>query len=61
MFSSWKKTIDLAASLLAARKIPTTIVDGSKTLSQREAALNRFRKDPNISVLLMTFGTGAVG
>ncbi|KAB2568930.1 DNA repair protein rad8 [Lasiodiplodia theobromae] len=31
------------------------------TLTERQTALERFRKDSNVNVLLMTLGTGAVG
>ncbi|KAK0622252.1 putative ATP-dependent helicase C23E6.02 [Lasiodiplodia hormozganensis] len=31
------------------------------TLAERQTALERFRKDSNVNVLLMTLGTGAIG
>ncbi|KAF9638059.1 hypothetical protein BFW01_g8956 [Lasiodiplodia theobromae] len=61
VFSCWKKTIHLAGSFLAAHGISTVTVDGSMTLTERQTALERFRKDSNVNVLLMTLGTGAVG
>lgn len=61
VFSCWKKTIRLAGSFLATYGIPTAMVDGSITLAERQAALEKFRKDPKTNVLLMTLGTGAVG
>ncbi|KAF2815321.1 uncharacterized protein BDZ99DRAFT_378623 [Mytilinidion resinicola] len=61
VFSSWKKSIKLAASYLTAHNIPVCVVDGSMTLPERRSQILRFQQDPTIPALLMTLGTGAVG
>lgn len=61
VFSSWKKSIQLASSCLTAHSIPNCVVDGSMTLPERRQQLLLFQHDANIPALLMTLGTGAVG
>ncbi|OCL02710.1 hypothetical protein AOQ84DRAFT_304166, partial [Glonium stellatum] len=61
VFSAWKKSLDLVARLLAAKNILFTTIDGSLSLPHRSKVLLNFQKDPEIKILLMTLGTGAVG
>jgi SWI/SNF-related matrix-associated actin-dependent regulator of chromatin subfamily A3 len=61
VFSAWKKSLDLVACLFSIKAIPFAIVDGSLPLPERRKALSSFKSDPDIKVLLMTLGTGAVG
>jgi SWI/SNF-related matrix-associated actin-dependent regulator of chromatin subfamily A3 len=61
VFSSWKTTIQLLAAFLNTHEIKASIVEGSMSVSQRKKEIEKFQQNPDISVLLMTFGTGAVG
>ncbi|KAF2467496.1 uncharacterized protein BDR25DRAFT_374811 [Lindgomyces ingoldianus] len=61
IFSSWKKSIKLAASYLAAHNVPVCVVDGSMTLPERRSKILQFQQDSRVPALLMTLGTGAVG
>ncbi|RYP14627.1 hypothetical protein DL765_006242 [Monosporascus sp. GIB2] len=47
--------------MLRERRIPCLRIDGRVSFSDRSEILTRFRGDPSISVLLMSFETGAVG
>ncbi|KAF1840938.1 uncharacterized protein K460DRAFT_389454 [Cucurbitaria berberidis CBS 394.84] len=61
VFSFWKRSLDIAGSLLKERNIPFLRVDGSLLFSKRRIILSQFETQPDIPVLLMTLGTGAVG
>jgi SWI/SNF-related matrix-associated actin-dependent regulator of chromatin subfamily A3 len=61
IFSSWKKTLNVVATLLTADEIPFVQIDGSFSIPERTRALATFEQNPQVSVLLMTFGTGALG
>ena len=61
IFSFWKKTLHIIASLFTHRGLPFVLIDGSVALADRTKSLTRFKNDPSIPVLLMTLGTGAVG
>lgn len=61
VFSSWKKTLDLIACLFEARGIPYVCIDGSLSLPERARFLSDFHTKPDVTVLLMTLGTGALG
>src|SRR5262249_20133748 len=61
VFSSWKKSVTIIASLLEASSILYSIVEGSMSVSERKRQLLRFEQDPDTSVLLMTLGTGSTG
>jgi hypothetical protein len=62
VFSVWKRTLDLAQGLFTANGIHYGRVDGSiSTTSQRRRILFDFQRNPEMRVLLMTLGTGAVG
>ncbi|KAH0562511.1 hypothetical protein GP486_002803 [Trichoglossum hirsutum] len=54
-------TIHIIASLFTAVGIPFGLIDGSMSLPERRKVLDRFQRDPETPVLLMTLGTGAVG
>jgi SWI/SNF-related matrix-associated actin-dependent regulator of chromatin subfamily A3 len=36
-------------------------IEGSVSVEQRRVAIGRFKRDPNIRIMLLTLGTGAVG
>lgn len=61
VISSWKRSLDLVGRLLEAKGIPSVRIDGSQPLSERRRVLSTFHMKPNVTVLLMTLGTGAVG
>jgi SNF2 family DNA or RNA helicase len=61
IFSCWTRSLDLVAHHLQQQQIAFTRIDGSYTLSQRKKILEIYDSDPDVRVLLMTTGTGAVG
>ncbi|KAK2789973.1 hypothetical protein FQN52_005781 [Onygenales sp. PD_12] len=62
VFSSWTSHLDLIEIALDDNGINTfTRLDGSMTLKQRSAALEAFRDDNNVTILLATLGAGGVG
>ncbi|QDT66562.1 DEAD/DEAH box helicase [Calycomorphotria hydatis] len=63
LFSQWTKTLDWINEKLLER-IPEAnplIYHGGVPTKQREPILDRFKHDPNSHLLLMSYGTGAVG
>ncbi|KAM3069738.1 hypothetical protein ACMFMG_010447 [Clarireedia jacksonii] len=61
VFSSWKKTLDLAAVLLKSTGLHYSIIHGGLGLKIRLKVLDEFRSPKGPNILLMTLGTGAVG
>ena len=61
VFSTWKKSLELVARLLAVKNIPFVSVDGSVSLKDRKNVLLDFQENSTTAVLLMTLGTGAMG
>ncbi|KAF4969855.1 hypothetical protein FSARC_3013 [Fusarium sarcochroum] len=61
VFSSWRDTLDILARMLFANGIGFMQVDGRNPLTGRTELLSRFRKNPNVRVLLISINTGAVG
>ncbi|KAH7330240.1 SNF2 family N-terminal domain-containing protein [Rhexocercosporidium sp. MPI-PUGE-AT-0058] len=61
VFSYWTLTLDLLETLLARNNIRSVRIDGRVGYEQRLAALESFRNDPEVSVLLMSIQTGSVG
>lgn len=59
LFSQWTKTIDWLEPRLAA--FNPLVYHGGVPTAKREPILARFKDDPNAHVLLMSYGTGAVG
>ncbi len=59
LFSQWTKTIDWMAPKL--REFNPLIYHGGVPTKQREPILAKFKEDPNAHILLMSYGTGAVG
>jgi SNF2 family DNA or RNA helicase len=59
LFSQWTKTIDwLAPKLKVANPL---IYHGGVPTAKREPILHQFKHDPKSHLLLMSYGTGAVG
>ncbi|KAF2116188.1 SNF2 family N-terminal domain-containing protein [Lophiotrema nucula] len=61
IFSFWKKTLDAIADIFTASGIPFHRIHGSLSARRRADVLADFEINPYIKVLLITFGTGAVG
>ncbi|KAK1758206.1 SNF2 family N-terminal domain-containing protein [Echria macrotheca] len=62
IFSVWKGTLDIVGEMLNAKGVAYSRVDGSvSTMTKRKGILLDFQRRPNLRVLLMTLGTGAVG
>ncbi|GKU05995.1 unnamed protein product [Fusarium langsethiae] len=61
VFSSWRDTLDIFATILLSEDIPFVQVDGRNPLLGRTELLSRFRQDPSVKVLLISINTGAVG
>jgi len=61
VFSTWKKSLELVARLLAVKDIPFVSVDGSISLKHRRKVLLDFQENSATTILLMTLGTGAMG
>jgi SWI/SNF-related matrix-associated actin-dependent regulator of chromatin subfamily A3 len=61
VFSSWKKSLDIASAMLEGKDISFLRVDGSVPFKKRRNILKSFQTDQDARVLLMTLGTGAEG
>jgi SNF2 family DNA or RNA helicase len=59
VFSQWVETLGTIASRLS--RFHPVQYHGRIPTSQRDAVLERFRQDPKSSVILMSYGAGAVG
>ncbi|KAI0530449.1 SNF2 family N-terminal domain-containing protein [Xylaria digitata] len=61
IFSGWTSTLDLLSYLFKQERIPYLRVDGRTSYAERSKNLKIFKDDPQVPVLLMSIGTGAVG
>jgi SWI/SNF-related matrix-associated actin-dependent regulator of chromatin subfamily A3 len=61
VFSVWRKTLDIAAQLCDGANVRHVRIDGSVPQAQRQQALHDFTTKPEVTALLMTLGTGALG
>ena len=61
VFSFWTSTLDLVESGLKNVSIACVRFDGQGSQKQRQAAIDSFRSDPDVRVMLLTFSCGAVG
>lgn len=62
IFSSWTSHLDLIEIALADNGMDGfTRLDGTMTLKNRNKALDTFRDDPSVTILLVTLGAGGVG
>ena len=59
LFSQWTKPLDFMAERL--ERFGTLVYHGGIPTKQREPILDQFKHDPNSHLLLMSYGTGAVG
>jgi SNF2 family DNA or RNA helicase len=60
LFSQWTKTIDWLKERLPS-DCGSLVYHGGVPTKQREPILKQFKEDPNSHLLLMSYGTGAVG
>ena len=60
VFSFWTSTLDLIA-LALKDCVRLTQLDGRLSTNERSAALTEFNEDPNVTVMLLSIGCGAVG
>ena len=63
LFSQWTKSLDWIRDRMAERvpECGTLIYHGGVPTKQREPILSKFKDDPGSHLLLMSYGTGAVG
>ena len=61
MFSQWTSHLDLIQYAFEANNITYTRLDGSLSRKARGAALENFREDPDIQVILVSIGAGGLG
>lgn len=62
VFSTWTSHLDLIEIALKDNNITSyTRLDGTMTLPARNRALDTFREDDNVTILLATIGAGGVG
>ncbi|KAK3330846.1 P-loop containing nucleoside triphosphate hydrolase protein [Apodospora peruviana] len=61
VFASWRMTLDLVEVGLSQTGIRYVRFDGKVQQKQRHAIIEKFRKDPTVTVFLLTLSCGAVG
>ncbi|WQF88244.1 Putative helicase, P-loop containing nucleoside triphosphate hydrolase, SNF2-like domain superfamily [Colletotrichum destructivum] len=61
VFSTWRMTLDVVEEALKHAGKTTVRFDGSVSQKDRHSVVERFRKDPGVSVMLLTLSCGAVG
>lgn len=61
VFSGWTDHLDLIGIALDDNHIKYTRLDGQMTRTKRTAALDAFRDDPDVPVILISIGAGGLG
>ncbi|KAI5843795.1 SNF2 family N-terminal domain-containing protein [Morchella snyderi] len=61
VFSCWTKMLDLIAIALKNEQMGFYRYDGRLSMRQRDESVRCFRADPQINILLISIGSGAVG
>jgi SNF2 family DNA or RNA helicase len=61
VFSGWTSHLDLIEMALKSAGITFTRLDGSMTRNARTAAMDAFRDDPNVHVILVSIMAGGLG
>lgn len=61
IFSQWTTTLNLVGQYLQGRDISYGRIDGTDDFKVRQDTLDRFKREDNFKVLLMTTGVGAFG
>ena len=59
LFSQWTKTLDWLEERL--QQFNPLVYHGGVPTKQREPILSKFKEDPDAHIILMSYGTGAVG
>jgi SNF2 family DNA or RNA helicase len=61
VFSSWRMSLNLVEMGLKEAGIDYVRFDGKVRQQNRQAVIEKFRKDPTVRVFLLTLSCGAVG
>ena len=61
VFSFWTTTLDSLACALTSRSMAFARIDGSLNLDQRRRAMESFQSEPDLRIMLLSFGSGSVG
>ncbi|HNR74794.1 MAG TPA: DEAD/DEAH box helicase, partial [Cyclobacteriaceae bacterium] len=61
VFSQFVKHLDIVKALLKEREIPFAYLDGSSTPTDRKAQVDKFNKDPNLKIFLISIKAGGLG
>ncbi|KAK2028566.1 hypothetical protein LX32DRAFT_673422 [Colletotrichum zoysiae] len=61
VFSTWKMTLDVIERALRKAGMTSVRFDGGVSQKDRQPLVEKFRKDPGVSVMLLTLSCGAVG
>ena len=61
VFSFWTRTLDSLEYALSSRNMAYARIDGSLGLEQRKATIEKFQSEPNLKIMLLSFGSGSVG
>lgn len=61
VFSGWTKHLNLIQIALEDNRIPFVRLDGDMRRPQRSAAIERFREDPSVTVILVSIMAGGLG
>lgn len=61
IFSGWTSHLDLIQFALEERKIRLVRLDGKMSRAKRTSALDVFRDDPEVRVILVSIGAGGLG
>lgn len=61
VFTYWTTTLDALEWALSSRNMAHARIDGSLGLDQRRRAIERFQSEPDLNIILLSFGTGSVG
>ena len=61
VFSNFAESLRLVQSALTSEGMESVMLTGSMTLKERQRALERYKTEPQISVLLLTMRVGSVG
>lgn len=61
VFTSWRMTLDLVAIGLDQAGIRYVRFDGNVPQKHRSSVIEKFKKDPSVTVFLLTLSCGAVG
>lgn len=61
VFSTWRMTLDVVERELRRANIDTVRFDGKVHQRDRKSVVEKFKRDPDVRVMLLTLSCGAVG